>query len=81
MAKMVMVSKNPDLKIGKIYRGLARGPWYEPEPNQRFLVVAKSDEQGWIDCCVSYSGEGERSWLQMLACINGPWYYYEILTD
>ena len=81
MIKMVIVSKNPALVIGKMYLGLASGPWNEPEPKQCFLVVARSDEQGWIDCLVSYKGEKERSWLEMLTYINGPWYYYEIQTD
>ena len=56
-------------------------PIAKSEPNQCFLVVAKSTEQAWIDCLVSFHGEKERSWLEMLVAINGPWYYYEIYTD
>ena len=80
MLKLVIVSKKPDLEIGKVYRGLAIGPW-GPEPNQYYKVIASSNEQGWIDCLIAFRGEKEREWLEMLVCINGPWYYYEIQTD
>lgn len=80
MVKLVIVSKRK-LEMGKIYRGLERGPWHEPEPNQCFRVVAPSTEQGWINCLVAFHGEKERKWLEMLAAINGPWLYYEIQTD
>ena len=81
MSKLVITSKNPNLKVGKIYRGLDKGPWHRSEPNQCFFIVAKSTEQAWIDCLVSFHGEKERSFLEMLAVVNGPWYYYEIETD
>jgi len=81
MPKIVIVSKNPDLEINEVYRGLATGPWHEPQPNLCYKVVARSTEQGWIDCLVAFKGEREREHLQMVASINGPWYYYEIQTD
>ena len=80
MAKLVIVTKR-ELEIGKIYKGLATGPWHEPEPDQCVKVIAQSDEQGWIDCLVEFRGEREREWLEVLVQINGPWLYYEILTD
>ena len=81
MIKLVIVSKNPALEIGKIYRGLEKGPWHEPEPNQCFRVIARSTAEAWVECLVSFHGEKERSWLEMLVNINGPWFYYEIQTD
>ena len=42
MAELVIVTKNPDLEIGKVYRGLTTGPHNEPEPNQCYRVVAHS---------------------------------------
>ena len=81
MPKLVVVSKKSDLEIGKVYRGLDRGPWHRSEPDQYYKVIARSNEQGWIDCLVDFHGEKEREWLEMLVCVNGPWYYYEIQTD
>jgi len=80
MGKLVIVTKKV-LEVNKIYRGLECGPWHEPEPYQCFLVIEESTEEEWIDCLVSFHGEKERSWLEMLTAINGPWNYYEIVTD
>ena len=57
MIKLVVVSKNPAFEIGKIYRGLERGPWNRPEPNQCFRGIGKSTEEAWIDCLVSFMGK------------------------
>ena len=80
MLKLVIVTKK-ELEIGKVYKGLQRGPWYRPEPNQCFRVIARDTEQGWINCLVSFHDEKERGWLEMIASIDGPWRYYEIQTD
>jgi hypothetical protein len=80
MANDVVVNKDPNLLVGKIYRGLRRGPW-GPAPDQCFRVVKKSTEEAWIECLVSYHGEKEREWLEILVRIGEPWYYYEIQTD
>lgn len=76
----VICSKNPNLKIGKIYRGLDSGPWkYGPLPNQCFMVISKSTAEAWIECNVAWGGP--RDHFEMLVDINGPWFYYEIQTD
>ncbi len=81
MFKIVIISKNPNLEIGKIYRGLAADPWTEPRPNQYQRVLAKSDAQAWIDCLASIRGEHLRDHFETLTIFGGPWYYYEIQTD
>lgn len=80
MDKLVFAGKEKR-EVGKFYRGIEYGPWCEPEPEQCFKVVAVASEQDWIDCIVSFRGEEERSWAEILAKINGPWLYYEIQTD
>ena len=79
MAELVIVTKNPNLEIGKVYRGLTRGPWLEPEPNQCYRVVSRSTEEAWVDCLAAHGGD--REWNEMLCCIDEPWYYYQIQTD
>ena len=80
MSNDVIVTKST-LKVFEVYRGLARGPWLEPEPNQCFMVVGVATAEDWIECCINYVGEEERSWLETLVHINGPWNYYEVRTD
>ncbi|KKR32048.1 MAG: hypothetical protein UT65_C0010G0012 [Parcubacteria group bacterium GW2011_GWF2_39_8b] len=79
MAELVIVTKNPDLEIGKVYRGLTTGPHNEPEPNQCYRVVAHSTEEAWVNCLVAHGKE--RAWQEMICRINEPWYYYQIETD
>lgn len=80
MNKLIVCSKDPNLEIGKIYKGLARGPiGYGALPDQYHRVIAKATEQDWIDCNVAWGSD--REWTEILAQINGPWYYYEIQTD
>ena len=78
---MLIIASKRKLEIGSKYKGLARGPWYEPEPNQCYKVIATGTEEKWINCLVNYHGEDERGYLEMLAAIGGPWFYYEIQTD
>ena len=80
MTNHVITSKNPNLKIGEIYRGLAEGPFkYGSLPSQCFRVVGKATEQDWIDCNVSYGAP--RDHTEMLVRVDEPWYYYWIQTD
>ncbi|HVS79417.1 MAG TPA: hypothetical protein VHF05_00385 [Candidatus Paceibacterota bacterium] len=79
--KTVIISSIPDLEIGKIYLGLTKGPWYQPLPGQCYKVVAHSTEQEWIECLVAFHGEDFRDHFEMLAAVEGPWFYYEIQTD
>ena len=79
MAKTVITSKNPDLVIGKVYSGM-EGPWgYGLLSHQAFRVVERSTDEAWIDCNVAWGGH--RDYLEMIASVDGPWYYYEIQTD
>lgn len=79
MPKLVIVTKNSDLEIGKFYRGLEKGPWNEPEPEQGFKVIGRCTAEEWIDCCVAFGGP--RDHYEMIVDMNGPWHYYEIQTD
>ena len=75
----VIVTKNPNLEIGKAYRGLTTGPHHEPEPDQYYRVVAYSTEDQWVNCLVAHGQD--REWCEILCRINEPWYYYQIQTD
>ena len=79
MHKLIMCSKNSDLKTGKVYHGLETGPHREPRPEQSYVVLRKATKEEYLDCMVSFGSE--RVWEEMICEINGPWYYYEIQTD
>lgn len=78
--KLVITSHNPNVKAGDIHEGLQMGPWkYGPLPKQFHKIIGPATKEEWIECNVAWGGP--RDHLEMIADVNGPWYYYEIETD
>ena len=79
LSKVIMTNTDPDLEIGKVYKGLRGldGRWLE---NQHYRVVAKSNATEYVNYVVSIGGD--RVHLERLVKKSG-WsrYYYEIQTD